>query len=193
MRRRVSALAAGFALVAAGCGQVAPPTAAEPLHWSATHMDGMKTVAIGRKPARAAMPFPAGVPADAGTPSYVFVSEPLHWPAHQSAVVIQYDRSSPLGVLRVFEEKMPSGVVHQSFIKELGSVCKDCTDNRVLAVTPGIQGALMAGPPATSVTFLVGPYKVVVMGPAATLTTAHAVAVAGEVARGLAVRRASHA
>jgi hypothetical protein len=163
-----------------------PPAAAEPFDWSAASINGMTTVASGQTPSPAALPFPAAVPNSAGTPSYVFVSDPAHWPSGESAVLLQYDGSSPYGVLRVTEEKMPPGLVDQSFIQQLASTCQDCTDNRLVSVTPTIQGALMAGQPATSVTFLVGPYKVVVIGPADTFTTDDAVTVAGQVANGLA-------
>ncbi len=194
MRWLGSALAACLVivLVAEGRRQAAPPTAGEPFLWSASHVDGMKTVAVDKRPSPATLPFPAAVPADAGTPSYVFVSDPAHSPADQPVVTLQYGQSSPFGVLRVVEEKGPPGVVDQSFIRELSSVCTDCTDNRPVAVTPAIQGALMAGPPATSVTFLVGRYQVVVIGPAATFGTDHAVAVASEVANGLVASRGSH-
>lgn len=113
----------------------------------------------------------------------VFVSIPADYPEGEEEIVAEYDASSPYGAFRVREEKTRKGLVDQSFIDQIPSICNTCTDARLVDVTGSIKGALLAGPNGpTSVTWLQGAYKMIVIGPAKSFSPDTSVALAREVA-----------
>ena len=104
-------------------------------------------------------------------------------PDGEEEVVAEYDASSPHGAFRVREEKTPKGLVDQSFIEWIPSICDTCTEHRLVDVTSDINGALLAGPNGpTSVTWLQGDYKLIVIGPEKSFSPDTSVALAREVA-----------
>jgi len=172
---------------------VTPGGDGEAMAFPMKSFDGMKEVAHETMPAASALPFAAAFPDNAGTPMGVFVSNPAEYPAGETEIVEEYDGSSPYGPFRVRESKHPDGELDQSFIDGIPSVCPaSCTDHRLVALQHGIEGALLAGPDGpTSVTWLQGPYELIVIGPARTLSPDTAVAIARNVAEKFAPTAAS--
>jgi len=163
---------------------VTPGGDGESMAFPMRSFDGMTEVAQRTIPPASALPFAAAFPADAGAPMGVFVSKPADYPAGETEIVEEYDSSSPYGPFRVRESKHPDGELDQSFINGIPSVCAaSCTDHRLVNLQPGIQGALLAGPDGpTSVTWLQGPYELIVIGPASTFSPDTAVAISKDVA-----------
>jgi hypothetical protein len=148
-----------------------------------TSFDGMTRVATDSVPAPSDLPFNAAFPKSADVPMGVFVSIPADYPVGEDEVVAEYDASSPYGPFRVREEKTPKGLVDQSFIEGIPSICDSCTDARLVDVTSDIKGALLAGPSGpTSVTWLQGDYEMIVIGPEKSFSPDTSVALAREVA-----------
>jgi hypothetical protein len=203
---RGAVLAVALALVGSSCGQAVNgdgsspagttggesiptiettfPDAGEKMVFPMKSFDGMNQVATNSFPDPADLPFNAVFPQSAKTPMGVFVSIPDDYPKGEEEVVAEYDGASPYGAFRLREEKTPPGLVDQSFIEEIPKVCDTCTDARLVDIGSGIQGALLAGPDGpTSVTWLQGVYKMIVIGPPTdTFTTDAAIALAKEVA-----------
>jgi hypothetical protein len=143
----------------------------------------MTRVATDSVPAPSDLPFNAAFPKSADAPMGVFVSIPADYPVGENEVVAEYDASSPYGPFRVREEKTPKGLVDQSFIEGIPSICDSCTDARLVDVTSDIKGALLAGPGGpTSVTWLQGDYEMIVIGPEKSFSPDASVALAREVA-----------
>lgn len=97
--------------------------------------------------------------------------------------LVLYGNRSRFGVFRFTAWKRPSGFGRHS-LHALASECDVCTDNRLVALAPGVRGAvLVGGNGPNSVTWLQRGLEMVVLGPAATFSDAHAVAAARALAR----------
>jgi hypothetical protein len=165
--------------------QTVLPDGGEKMVFPMRSFSGMTKVASGAYAPVSALPFAADYPTSAGLPMGVFVSIPNAYPAGETEVVEEYDSSSTYRAFRVREEATPAGSLDQSFINQIPSICDTCTDARLVTLEPGVVGALLAGPNGpTSVTWLQGSFKMIVIGPAVTFPADTAVAVAKEVATG---------
>jgi hypothetical protein len=156
----------------------------EAMRFPEKSFEGMQEVVKGATPTASQLPFAAAFPSSAGTPMGVFTTIPADTPAEHSAVIEEFDASSPYGPFRVSEEKHPAGELDQSFINQIPSVCSStCTDARLVSIQPGVEGALLAGPDGpTSITWLQGSYEMIVIGPPGTFTPQTAVSIAKQVA-----------
>ena len=115
------------------------PNGGETMQFPMKSFDGMKRVAADSVPAPSDLPFNAAFPKSADAPMGVFVSIPADYPDGEEEVVAEYDASSPYGPFRVREEKTPKGLVDQSFIDQIPSICDTCTDARLVDVTSDIK------------------------------------------------------
>jgi hypothetical protein len=157
--------------------------AGEPAVFPMKSLSGMTEVAQNTVPGSGSLPFNAVFPKSAGAPMGVFVSIAADSPPNEVTVDAEYDGSSPYGAFRLTEEKTPPGAVTQSFIQQIPNICGTCSDARLIDLGGGIQGALLAGPDnPTSVTWLQGPFKMIVMGPSGSFSASTAETVAKEVA-----------
>jgi hypothetical protein len=159
------------------------PNGGEAMQFPMKSFDGMTQVATDSIPDPSTLPFAAAFPKSADPPMGVFVSIPADYPEGEEEVVAEYDASSPYGAFRVREEKTPKGLVDQSFVEGIPSICDTCTDARLVDVTSNIKGALLAGPNGpTSVTWLQGDYTMIVIGPEGSFSPDTSIALAREVA-----------
>jgi hypothetical protein len=113
----------------------------------------------------------------------VWVSNADAYAPGDSEVVLEYDGSSPYGAFRIRERQPPKGAHSKTFIQDIPGNCTTCTDARLIDLGSGVQGALLAGDPGpTSVTWLQGPYEVIVIGPAESFSPEQAIALSHELA-----------
>lgn len=99
-----------------------------------------------------------------------------------SALVL-YGRRSRFGVFRFAAWKRSTGFGRRS-LHALATECDVCTANRLVALAPGVRGAvLVGGNGPNSVTWLQHGLEMIVLGPAATFSTARAVGAARALAR----------
>jgi hypothetical protein len=145
----------------------------------------MTQVADGSYPDPAQLPYGVALPKDAGAPLAVWVSNADAYPEGESEVVAEYGSASSYGAFRIRDEKVPVGLVDQSFIDQMPGNCTTCTDARLVDLGSSIKGALLAGAPGpTSITWLEGGHKLIVIGPADTFSADDAIRLSTEVAAG---------
>jgi hypothetical protein len=97
--------------------------------------------------------------------------------------LVLYGASSRFGVFRFTAWERPPGFGRRS-LHSLAGECDVCSDNRLVALAPGVRGAvLVGGNGPNSVTWLQGGLEMVVLGPAATFSDAQAVSAARAFAR----------
>jgi hypothetical protein len=96
---------------------------------------------------------------------------------------LRYGQRSLGGVFLFTAEPRPSGFGTRS-VRDLARQCGVCSDNRLVALAPGVRGALMAGGNGpNSITWLEHGLEMQVLGPAATFSTRRAITVAAALAR----------
>jgi hypothetical protein len=153
---------------------------------------GMSRISQRAPPDPAALPFDAFLPASAGAPMAVFVSEPGAYPKDVSEVVAEYDSSSPYGAFRIREEARPPQAGDADETQGMANFCQSpgasCTST-LIRLERDVPAALLYGPDGpTSVTWLERfgdtTYQLIVIGPDATLSPDTATRVAREVAAG---------
>lgn len=139
----------------------------------------MTQVATTAAAAASTLPFAVVYPAHVVVPPLaVWVSKADPLAPNDPRVILDYDTSSAFGAFRIIERQPPPGSHSPTFIQDLAAVCESCSDHRLVDLGNGAGGALLAGAPGpTSVTWLQGPWEVIVIGPAATFTEAHAVTI----------------
>jgi hypothetical protein len=99
-----------------------------------------------------------------------------------SALVL-YRARSRFGVFRFSAWRRPPGFGGHS-LHALATECDVCSENGLVALAPGVRGALLVGGNGpNSVTWLQGGLEMVVLGPAATFSEARAVGAARALAR----------
>jgi hypothetical protein len=92
--------------------------------------------------------------------------------------LVLYGERSLGGAFRFTAAPRPSGFSRHA-LRDLARECSVCSDNRLVALAPGIRGALMAGGNGpNSITWLEDGLAMQVLGPATTFSTARAIAVA---------------
>ena len=196
------------ALLLSACGQAGTEaaTSTQPATTTITDVAGGESVdfthpdfapalkvAADSIPSASQLPFAAVFPtATAGTPATVWATNADRYPAGLAFIGASWDTNSPVGAFFLNEALQP-GYNAQSDINKLAHSCTDCTENKLVAVTPAIQGALLAGAPVTSITWIQGDYLLELMGPADTFTIDHAQKVASEIATKFAATAASPA
>jgi hypothetical protein len=148
-------------------------------------------VATDSIPPSSSLPFPAAFPKVSGTPATVWASDAKTYPKGQALVGVSYDTSSPQGAYFVFEALEQPVPNPESAIRQIAASCTDCTVHKVVPVTAGVDGALLAGPPITGITWIQGAFQLQVMGPADTFSIADAEAVATDLAEQFAPTAAS--
>jgi hypothetical protein len=96
--------------------------------------------------------------------------------------LVLYGERSPGGVFRFTVAPRPNGFGRRS-LRDLARKCSVCSDNRLVALAPGIRGALMAGGNGpNSITWLEHGLEMQVLGPATSFSTVRAIAVARAIA-----------
>jgi hypothetical protein len=97
--------------------------------------------------------------------------------------LVLYGHRSRFGVFRFTAQRSPSGFGHRS-LDALARECAVCSGNRLVALAPGVRGAVLAGGNGpNSVTWLQNGLEMVVLGPASNFSDARAVAAARALAR----------
>jgi hypothetical protein len=97
--------------------------------------------------------------------------------------LVLYGHRSRFGVFRFTAQRSPSGFGRRS-LGALARECSVCSDNRLVALAPGVRGAvLVGGNGPNSVTWLQNDLEMVVLGPAIDFSEARAVAAARALSR----------
>jgi hypothetical protein len=168
------------------------PDGPEPINFAKPDFAPAIQVATDSIPASSRLPFPAAFPTNtAGTPATVWASSPANYPQGEAMVAASWDSRSQVGPFFLFEYLQQPGQMTESDIQALGANCSDCTENGIITVAAGIDGALLAGPPTNSITWLQGNYELEVMGPADTFSVTDAKTAAAEIAKAFAQTAAS--
>ncbi len=111
------------------------------------------------------------------------IGEPVGVYRDRHTALVVYGPRSRYGIFRFTAARRPSGFAPAT-VRVLASECGVCAENRLVLLTPGVRGALLAGGNGpNSVTWLQGGLEMVVLGPAASFDGARAVAAARDVAR----------
>jgi hypothetical protein len=97
-------------------------------------------------------------------------------------VILRYSDPKTFGTFWLSESALPDPDYSQADIVTLSQICTDCTEKGLVPVSPTIDGALLAGPPATSITWLQNGNRFRVIGPDDTFSVKTATAVAMSVA-----------
>jgi hypothetical protein len=111
------------------------------------------------------------------------IGEPIGVYRDRHTALVVYGPRSRYGIFRFTAARRPSGF-GPATVRDLASECDVCAENRLVLLTPGVRGALLAGGNGpNSVTWLQRGLEMVVLGPAASFDAARAVAAARDVAR----------
>jgi hypothetical protein len=135
---------------------------------------GLHRIGGGVAAALARLPVRVSVAPGIGRPVGVY---------RDGGALVLYGNQSRFGVFRFTAWKSPSGFGRHS-LHALATECDICSDNRLVALAPGVRGAvLVGGNGPNSVTWLQRGLEMVVLGPAATFSDAHAIAAARALSR----------
>jgi hypothetical protein len=146
---------------ACGCG---PPISFGRVQPGFRHLGGAVSAALGRLPVRVRLASAIGPPIG------VYRSS--------GRALVLYGERSPGGVFRFTAAREPRGF-GQHALRDLSRECSVCSDNRRVALAPGIGGALMAGGNGpNSITWLEHGLEMQVLGPPSTFSAVRAIAVA---------------
>jgi hypothetical protein len=146
---------------ACGCG---PPISFGRVQPGFRHLGGAVSAALGRLPVRVRLASAIGPPIG------VYRSS--------GRALVLYGERSPGGVFRFTAAREPRGF-GQHALRDLARECSVCSDNRRVALAPGIGGALMAGGNGpNSITWLEHGLEMQVLGPPSTFSAVRAIAVA---------------
>lgn len=154
--------------------------------WSATHTTGAcgcgPPTSFGRdQPGYGRLGGPVGV-ALGRLPVHVRLAPAIGPPVgvyrSSGRALVLYGERSPGGVFRFTAASRPIGFGRHA-LRALARECGVCSANRLVALAPGIRGALMAGGNGpNSITWLERGLQMQVLGPATSFSTPQATAVA---------------
>ena len=131
-------------------------------------LGGPLSVALGQ------LPVPVRLAPAIGPPAGVYRSP--------SRTLVLYGARSTGGVFRFTAARKPKGYGPRD-LRGLAHACSVCSDNRLVALAPGVRGALLAGGNGpNSITWIERGLQMQVLGPATTFSALRAIDVASALA-----------
>ena len=196
------------AMLLSACGQAGTQaaTSTQPATTTITNVAGGESVdfthpdfapalkvAADSIPSASQLPFAAVFPtATAGTPATVWATNADSYPAGLAFIGASWDTNSPVGAFFLNEALQP-GYNTQSDIDQMINGCANCSETKLVQITPTIRAALRVASQVTSVIWIQGDYLFELTGPVDTFSAADSQKVASETATKFAATAASPA